>query len=95
MFLEGEFDVCAVPRANMYDLLTSTYNPIEGVNLVYNVANLANEVDAVRHEYFTRKPIPILCGLPNTHDRTRSVLLQQHTHKKGLRMGTQLYIVFP
>jgi len=44
LFLEGEFDVCAVPRANMYDLLASTYNPIAGINLVYNVAGLQNDV---------------------------------------------------
>jgi peptide/nickel transport system substrate-binding protein len=44
LFLEGEFDVAAVPRANMYDLLTSTYNPISGVNLVYNIAALQNDV---------------------------------------------------
>ena len=34
LFLEGEFDVGVIPRANMYDVLTSTYNPIAGVNLV-------------------------------------------------------------
>jgi peptide/nickel transport system substrate-binding protein len=44
LFLEGEFDVCAVPRANMYDLLTSTYNPIAGINLAYNIAALQNDV---------------------------------------------------
>jgi peptide/nickel transport system substrate-binding protein len=47
LFLEGEFDVVAVPRANMFDLLaggTDPYNPIQGVNLVYNVATLQNDV---------------------------------------------------
>jgi peptide/nickel transport system substrate-binding protein len=44
LFLSGEFDVAAVPRANMYDLLTSTYNPIAGINLAYNIAALQNDV---------------------------------------------------
>ncbi len=45
MFLEGEFDVAAVPRANMFDLLmTDAYHPAPYVNLVYNVAQLSNDM---------------------------------------------------
>jgi len=46
LFLEGEFDVCAVPRANMYDLLAlgDAYTPIAGINLAYNIAALQNDV---------------------------------------------------
>ena len=46
MFLEGESDVCAVPRANMYDLLAlgDAYTPIAGINLAYNIAALQNDV---------------------------------------------------
>jgi peptide/nickel transport system substrate-binding protein len=45
-FLDGEFDVAAVPTANMYDLLTSTYNPIPGINLVYNIPLLSSRMIA-------------------------------------------------
>ena len=45
LFLEGEFDVCAVPRANMFDLLTTdAYTPAPGINLVYNIAQLTNDM---------------------------------------------------
>jgi peptide/nickel transport system substrate-binding protein len=45
LFLEGEFDTCAVPTANMFDLLTSdAYHPAPGINLVYNIARLANDM---------------------------------------------------
>jgi peptide/nickel transport system substrate-binding protein len=47
LFLNGEFDVIVVPRANMYDLLASPsdpYTPIPGVNLAYNIASLSNDV---------------------------------------------------
>jgi len=38
LFLEGEFDVLAVPRANMYDLLEpgQQFGPIQGIHLYYN-----------------------------------------------------------
>jgi len=47
LFLEGEFDVAVIPRANMYDMLDSPsdpYTPIAGVNLVYNIASLSNDM---------------------------------------------------
>ena len=44
LFLQGEFDVAVVPRANMYELLPmDPYTPIAGINLVYNMAELAND----------------------------------------------------
>jgi len=45
LFLEGEFDDCYVPRANMFDLLTTdAYHPAPGINLVYNIAQLSNDM---------------------------------------------------
>jgi peptide/nickel transport system substrate-binding protein len=45
LFLEGEFDVCAVPSANMFELLMSdAYHPAPSINLVYNIAALQNDV---------------------------------------------------
>ena len=45
LFLEGEFDVAVVPRANMFDLLViDAYHPVPGINLVYNIAALSNDM---------------------------------------------------
>jgi peptide/nickel transport system substrate-binding protein len=44
-FLAGDFDIAAVNRANMFDLLTSTYSPISGIHLYYSIPTL--EVDAI------------------------------------------------
>jgi peptide/nickel transport system substrate-binding protein len=47
-FLAGEFDLNAVPRANMYDLLDPTdptaHTPIAGITLYYNAPALSNDV---------------------------------------------------
>jgi peptide/nickel transport system substrate-binding protein len=82
LFLQGEFDVAAVPRGVMYDLLTSTYNPIAGINLVYNVAALQNDVmlfsfsvpDASPYRSYVGYPIHKTAGgnqyfFNNTHMR--------------------------
>ncbi len=46
LFLEGEFDVAAVPQANMHDLLTTdAYTPVPGINLVYNIPALSNDME--------------------------------------------------
>jgi ABC-type transport system substrate-binding protein len=46
LFLEGEFDSVTVPTANMHDLLQANgdYNPLPGVNLVYNIPVLFNRL---------------------------------------------------
>jgi peptide/nickel transport system substrate-binding protein len=43
LFLDGEFDVAVVPRANMFDLLTSFYQPLPGLSLITNITELTNE----------------------------------------------------
>jgi ABC-type transport system substrate-binding protein len=45
LFLDGEFDVCDVPRANMFDLLQGSdkYLPLAGLNLITNITGLVNE----------------------------------------------------
>jgi peptide/nickel transport system substrate-binding protein len=45
LFLDGEFDVAVVPRANMYDLLqgSNKYKPLSGLTLVTNITELVNE----------------------------------------------------
>jgi len=47
-FLAGEFDFCAVPRANMWDLLDPAdptgYTPIAGIKLYYGQGALSNDV---------------------------------------------------
>ncbi len=79
LFLEGEFDVAAIPRPNMYDLLTSTYNPIAGVNLVYNVANLANEVMLFGFNISTASPYQCYVGYP-THQTGPEAYFFNNTH---------------
>jgi len=44
LFLDGEFDGAVVPRANMFDLLTSFYVPLAGLQLDTNITELTNEV---------------------------------------------------
>jgi parallel beta-helix repeat protein len=45
MFLAGDSDVVAVPRANMYDLLSGdVYTPLPGILLYYNSPSLSNDV---------------------------------------------------
>lgn len=69
LFLEGEFDVVAVPRANMYDILkpaTDAYTPIDGVNLVYNIASLSNDVLLFTYNLSATSPYQSYVGYP-TH----------------------------
>jgi len=48
MFLAGEFDSVAVPRANMWDLLDAAdptgHTPLSGITLYYNSPELSNDV---------------------------------------------------
>jgi peptide/nickel transport system substrate-binding protein len=45
MFLKGDFDSVAVPRANMWDLLQTDqqYTPLSGIRLYYNMPALSND----------------------------------------------------
>jgi peptide/nickel transport system substrate-binding protein len=80
-FLEGEFDVAAVPRANMYDLLTSTYNPISGVNLVYNIAALQNDVMLFGFSINSSSPYQPYVGYP-THKTGPQQFFFNNTHMR-------------
>jgi peptide/nickel transport system substrate-binding protein len=80
-FLEGEFDVAAVPRANMYDLLTSTYNPISGVNLVYNIAALLNDVMLFGFNINSSSPYQSYVGYP-THKTGPQQFFFNNTHMR-------------
>jgi len=82
LFLEGEFDVCAVPRANMYDLLTSTYNPIVGINLVYNVAGLQNDVMLYGFSVPSASPYQSYVGYP-THKTGAEQYFFNNTHMRA------------
>lgn len=65
LFLEGEFDVAAVPRANMFDLLTSMYNPIPGVNLAYNIAALSCDMMSFCMNLTGASPYQSYVGYPS------------------------------
>ena len=82
LFLEGEFDVCAVPRANMYDLLTSTYNPIAGINLVYNVAGLQNDVMLFGFSVPAESPYQSYVGYPVHKTTLGSQYFFNNTHMR-------------
>jgi peptide/nickel transport system substrate-binding protein len=79
LFLEGEVDVCAVPRATMYDLLTSTYNPIVGVNMVYNIPGLQNDVMLFTFSVPSESPFQSYVGYP-THKTTALQYFFNNTH---------------
>ena len=79
LFLEGESDVCAVPRANMYDLLVSTYNPIAGINLVYNIAALQNDVMLFGFSVPSASPYQSYVGYP-THTTGAQQFFFNNTH---------------
>jgi peptide/nickel transport system substrate-binding protein len=81
LFLEGEFDVAAVPRANMYDLLTSTYNPITGINLAYNIAALQNDVMLFGFSVPAASPYQSYVGYP-THDGGPQQYFFNNTHMR-------------
>jgi len=67
LFLEGEFDVCVVPRANMYDLLSGdTHTAIAGINLVYNIPALQNDVMLFTFSVPSASPYQSYVGYP-TH----------------------------
>jgi len=67
LFLNGEFDVAVIPRANMYDLLTGdAYTPIAGINLAYNIASLSNDVLLFQLNQ-TASTYPAYVGGPGNH----------------------------
>jgi len=79
LFLTGDFDVAVVPRANMYDVLTSTYNPIAGVNLVYNIASLSNDVMLFGMNISSASPYQPYIGYP-THKTGPEAYFFNNTH---------------
>jgi parallel beta-helix repeat protein len=70
LFLGGDTDVTAVPRANMYELLNvSAYNPTRGVLLYYNSPRLSNDVALFVLNVSTDTPyMPKVVGVGNVPD---------------------------
>jgi len=82
LFLNGEFDVAVVPRANMYDLLTGNkYNPIAGINLVYNVASPSNDVLLFTMDVSGAYPYQSYVGAP-THLTGAEPYFFNNTHMR-------------
>jgi len=79
--LEGESDIAAVPRANMYDLLLSAYNPIEGINLVYNIPSLQNDVMLFGFSVPPESPYQSFVGYP-THKTGPQQFFFNNTHMR-------------
>jgi len=69
LFLTGEFDVAVVPTANMHDLLQtgSNYNPIAGINLVYNIPTLSNDAFFFTMNVSTSSAYQSYVGPPGAH----------------------------
>lgn len=64
-FLKGESDTANIPIANMYDLLVNKYNPIAGINLVYNIAALQNDAMLFDFNIPSASPYQAYIGYPN------------------------------
>jgi peptide/nickel transport system substrate-binding protein len=81
--LEGEFDVAVVPRANMYDLLQagSSYNPIPGINLVYNIPALQNNAMLFSFSVPASSPYQAYVGYP-THKTGAQQFFFNNTHMR-------------
>ena len=81
MFLNGEFDVANVPRANMQELLQSgsNYNPIAGLNLVNNVASLSNDMLFFCMNVTDASPYQSFVGYP-THQTPAEPLFFANEH---------------
>jgi peptide/nickel transport system substrate-binding protein len=78
LFLEGEFDIVAVPRANMFELLLGGHLP-EGINLVYNVAALQNDVMLFGFSIPSASPYQSYVGYP-THKTGPQQFFFNNTH---------------
>ena len=82
LFLEGEFDVCVVPRANMYDLLSGdTHTAIAGINLVYNIPALQNDVMLFTFSVPSASPYQSYVGYP-THKTGGQQFFFNNTHMR-------------
>jgi peptide/nickel transport system substrate-binding protein len=83
LFLEGEFDIAVVPRANMYDLLQagSSYNPLPCINLVYNVPSLTNDVMLFSFSISDASPNQAYVGYP-THTGGAQAYFFNNTHMR-------------
>ena len=80
LFLEGEFDVAVIPRANMFDVLVDKYNPISGINLVYNVAGLTNDVMLFGFAINPASPYQAYVGPPGSHVGGAQPFFFNNTH---------------
>jgi peptide/nickel transport system substrate-binding protein len=80
LFLEGEFDVIAVPQTNMHELLaTDAYTPIPGVNLVYNIPALRNDMEIFTMNVSGASPYQSYVGYP-THKTAQEPLFFANEH---------------
>jgi peptide/nickel transport system substrate-binding protein len=80
LFLEGEFDLCVVPRANMYDLLSGdAFTPMAGMNLVYNIPGLQNDVMLFDFSVESYSPYQSYVGYP-THKTGAEAYFFNNTH---------------
>jgi len=80
LFLEGEFDVCAVPRAKMFELLMSdAYHSAPAINLVYNIAALQNDVMLFGFSVPAASPYQSYVGYP-THKTSAQPYFFNNTH---------------
>ncbi len=83
LFLEGEFDDCYVPRANMFDLLTTdAYTPAPGINLVYNIAQLSNDMMFFCMNVSAASPYQSYVGYPH-QTAAEPLVLRQRAHEKA------------
>jgi peptide/nickel transport system substrate-binding protein len=62
MFLKGDFDSVAVPRANMFDLLKTQYEPLAGIRLYYDAPGLTNDVASFVFHLASDTPYPPKVG---------------------------------
>ena len=81
MFLDGDFDEVEVPRPNMYDLLTSTYNPIAGISLVYNIIPLRNEAIILNTNVSLASPWQSYAGYPSHLGLPTNLFANEHFRK--------------
>ena len=82
LFLEGELDVCAVPRAEMFELLMSNaYQPAPAINLVYNIAALQNDVMLFGFSVESYSPYQSYVGYP-THKTGPEQFFFNNTHMR-------------
>ena len=67
LFLNGEFDSAVVPTSSMHDLLQvgSSYDPLPGIDLAYNIPNLVTDEFFFCTNVSTSTPYPTYVGYPS------------------------------